>query len=78
MQIVKPGTLVVQKAAYNSGKRDKIKYGHWVGLITEVVNDSCMIEWVDIEAPPDYLPLSGISTANLYKEYKKFDLFPSE
>ena len=72
---IESGAIIVQKKA-NKGK--EVIIGHWVGLITEANNGRVMVEWVDIEAPPDYLPLFGISTVNLHKEYTKFDLFPDE
>ena len=75
-----PGTLVVQKAALRP--ESLLQVGHWVGLITEVVNnpqgtpEGVMIEWIDTEAPPDYNHQYGISFATLRNDYQRFDLFP--
>ena len=83
MQAVRPGTLVVQKHAYAS-LRGKPKLGHWVGLITEVVNnpqgtpESAMIEWIDTTAPPDYNHQHGISFVTLHNDCQRFDLFPTD
>ena len=83
MRVIRLGTLVVQKAAYEPSHRDSLKVGHWVGLITEVVNNtqgipgSVMIEWIDTEAPPDYNHQYGISFATLHNDYQRFDLFPT-